>query len=142
MVSQFSLAFHLANAVKTLVKRVSERFEKEEVPINIHHHYLLNRLSLQTDINQSELAAMMERDKSAVLRHIDQLEEMKLVAREPDPNDRRKKHLVITSEGQDLLNHTRQLIFQTLDEMLQGVSQEDVQTFQNVLMHMQRSDLN
>ncbi|MEZ4773245.1 MAG: MarR family transcriptional regulator [Bacteroidia bacterium] len=141
IVSQLSIGYLLANAVKALVRRTSDRFEREEVPITIHHHYLMNVLSSREEMIQSELASLMERDKSAVLRHIDQLEQMQLITREPNTIDRRKKHLVLTPKGQQLLEHTRRLIHETLDEMLTGVPKEDVEKFREVLIHLQGNDL-
>lgn len=50
-----------------------------------------------------ELARRMEVSKQAVGQLVDDLEELGLVAREPDPEDRRAKKVMFTDAGRDAL---------------------------------------
>ncbi|MEE2035563.1 MarR family winged helix-turn-helix transcriptional regulator [Rhodococcus chondri] len=63
-------------------------------------------LSLACDrpdgVPQRQVAADMGLDPSQLVAIIDELEQRKLVARTPDPNDRRNKLIVATAAGRDL----------------------------------------
>lgn len=141
MYPRFSIVFLLGNTVKILARKAAARFEQEDIPINLQQHYLLNVINSQDEVNQSELAVMLERDKSAVLRHIDQLEDMGFVSREPDAQDRRRKNIVITEAGKELLGQTAPLLNETMEGMLEGVSEADVKKFREVLTHLQNNPL-
>ena len=51
--------------------------------------------------SMSDLAGAMHCDASYVTQLADRLEEADLVEREPDPDDRRVKRLVLTAKGED-----------------------------------------
>jgi DNA-binding MarR family transcriptional regulator len=64
---------------------------------------LLKVLTVKDEMIQQDLADVMKRHKSTVLRTIDGLEKKKLVARVPDSADRRKNTVVLTKAGQELV---------------------------------------
>ena len=53
-------------------------------------------------INQSILASRVKLEGATITHHIDRLEELGLVRRVADPNDRRVRRLELTAEGQKL----------------------------------------
>jgi MarR family transcriptional regulator for hemolysin len=58
-------------------------------------------------INQSVLASRVRLEGATITHHIDRLEELGLVRRVPDPDDRRVRRLELTSEGTALLAKLR-----------------------------------
>ena len=53
-------------------------------------------------INQSVLASRVRLEGATITHHVDRLEELGLVRRVADPNDRRVRRLVLTPEGKRL----------------------------------------
>lgn len=62
--------------------------------------WALIQIDPQRPISQKDLAARLHCTPSTVVDPADRLERRKLVRRRPDPEDRRKKTLVLTAEGQ------------------------------------------
>lgn len=68
---------------------------------------ILARLERQPDISQSELAAIAEVAPITIARLIDRLEELKLVQRCIDPDDRRMWRLRLTPAAEPLLREIK-----------------------------------
>ncbi len=62
--------------------------------------WALIQIDPQKPITQKDLAARLHCTPSTVVDPADRLERRNLVRRSPDPDDRRKKNLVLTAEGQ------------------------------------------
>jgi DNA-binding MarR family transcriptional regulator len=77
---------------------------------------LLN-LEARGSLRMSELAHSLVLSRGGTTKVIDRLEDMGLVEREPDPDDRRATTVSITAEGRDAKEAARQVIDQTLESM-------------------------
>lgn len=55
-------------------------------------------------INQSDIATILGADRSTLVRLVDQLEELQLIVRRPDPADRRSSVPTLTGEGRRVLS--------------------------------------
>lgn len=61
----------------------------------------LLRLSKRDRMMQSELACELELEQATMVRLLDRMEEHGLIRREPDPADRRAKHISLTEHGRE-----------------------------------------
>jgi len=86
-------------AVKGILRHLRQRFEEEDLKLTLEQYFILNILNNNDGLILQELADIVERDKSAVLRLINGLEENHFVARSTDPNDKRRKILLVTKNG-------------------------------------------
>jgi DNA-binding MarR family transcriptional regulator len=120
-------------AVRATAKKVKQRFEEEKLGISLEQHYFLMVLSSKDEFIQSDLAELMEKDKSAVMRHIDALEAEKFVVRINDTTDRRKKFVVLTKPGMEKLEKANALVQQVADELRNGIDEKDMEAFRRVL---------
>jgi DNA-binding MarR family transcriptional regulator len=68
---------------------------------------ILARLERQPDISQSELAAIAEVAPITIARLVDRLEELNLVKRCTDPDDRRMWRLRLTPAAEPLLHEIK-----------------------------------
>jgi len=82
---------------------------------------------------QQDLANMMGKDKSAILRLIDSLEEKKLLIRVVDSTDRRKNCLHVTELGRDVIQQYVDMEAQISKELTRGISDEEMETFFQVI---------
>lgn len=84
----------------------------------------------------TELAEVMDVGKVTVGGLIDHLEAAGIVARKPDPKDRRAKRVVITEKGQDVLKQMMQVGQKLNLKILADIAPEDVKTAEAVLSKM------
>ena len=86
---------------------------------------LLNLLGDVDGANQQELGRAMGVDPSTMVSLIDELEAKGLAKRQPHPNDRRARAVVLTAKGRRLRERGRQMASQVEDEVLGGLSASD-----------------
>jgi len=139
MEENLSLAFLLGSALRELGKRIRQTFATNDVPVTPEQFGILDMISQKDEFIQSDLASIMDKDKSAILRHIDILEDNKLIIRVNDPADRRKKFLVCTRRGEDLLVKGKKIINEILEDLTRGVPEAQMNEFKKVLIQMKNN---
>jgi DNA-binding MarR family transcriptional regulator len=86
---------------------------------------LLNVIGSREGAIQQELGAVMGIDRSTMVALIDQLEDAGLAKRRPSATDRRAREIAMTPKGRRLLQRSRQMILETEDEVLAGLTAEE-----------------
>ena len=119
------------------IQRTLKRFAGPNVDIPAESLGILMTVHYSdTEAIQQDIADIVKKDKSAVLRQIDNLEKKNLVQRIVAPNDRRRNIIHITDKGLSLIN----VINSKLDEMLSllsdGLEASDLEIFYKVLYHL------
>lgn len=111
--------------------------ERAEIPLTIEQHAVLHILNTkESDVILKEMACAMGKDKSAVLRIIDVLEEKDLVRRAVDKKDRRKKHLMVTKKGKQVIEKFLKIEKELQVELKEGLTKEDLKIFYKVINHI------
>jgi len=82
---------------------------------------------------QQDLANLLGKDKSSILRLVNSLEEKKLVVRVVDVTDRRKNFLQVTELGKEIIQHYMDIEAQLSRELTEGISGIDIETFYLVI---------
>lgn len=114
-------------------KRIAEQ-EYEEIKITNEQFGLLHAISIkEEDVIQKDMAELMGKDKSAILRLIDSLEEKELVRRVTDKNDRRKNYLMVTKTGERVIKQYMKIVREMMEELQQGLTESDLETFRKVV---------
>ncbi|MEI6089331.1 MAG: MarR family transcriptional regulator [bacterium] len=102
--------------------------------LTIHHLGLLMAISKnEHDVIQQDMAIKMGKDKSAILRLIDTLEEKKLVSRVPDLEDRRKNKLVITEKGNEVIKEFLIIDREVFGDLCSGLTKDELKAFFKVI---------
>jgi len=108
--------------------------EQAEVKISIEEFGLLHTIhKKEVDVIQSELAYILGKDKSFILRLTDSLEEKGLVRRVVDTTDRRKNYLMVTKKGEKVIKKYVEIGFELMKELQQGLTESDINTFYKVV---------
>ena len=115
------------------------RFKEKDIDITFEQFAILSSLNSGKDFTQQDLANQMHKDKSIILRQINVLIDKKHIKRTRDEQDKRKKTLILTNEGVETLKRTQDLVQEVLDELLQGISQEKLSVFRQVLEKIQEN---
>ena len=84
-------------------------------------------------IVQQDLVDIMGKDKSVILRMVDVLENDALLRRVVDANDRRRNFLEVTEKGISLTNQMHEIEVIVSKELLQGISDADIEVFHSVI---------
>jgi DNA-binding MarR family transcriptional regulator len=116
-----------------LKKYLAEVFKKNNVNLTAEQYLVMDTLWNEGTLTQQEIAFIIQKDKNSVTQFIDNLEKKGLVTRSVSKEDRRVNNIVVTKEGMALKDSTKQLAIETMNKALEGISEENVLIFVDVL---------
>ncbi|NGP87227.1 MarR family winged helix-turn-helix transcriptional regulator [Fodinibius halophilus] len=122
-----TLGCKMGFAVKGMIRLLKKRFAEEDIKLTIDQYFTLNIIESDEGLILQELAEIVDRDKSAVLRQIDKLESNHFLARAKDPDDKRRKILLVTKPGIDVLERARKIDKDVNEELLDHIPQEEIE---------------
>jgi MarR family transcriptional regulator, transcriptional regulator for hemolysin len=122
---------------RVLKKRTNE---SSDIKLTILQFGLLHAIYRNPEgVVQQDMANFMGQDKSSILHIIDSLEEQQLVKRVVDPLDRRRNCLVVTDLGHEIIKHYLSIEFKLIEELQQGLTESDMETFYKVVNTIQKN---
>jgi DNA-binding MarR family transcriptional regulator len=130
----FELHSYIITLGKYLRALLEQRIQQTDPDMSTLQHGILRTLRHDGSFTLTELARRFHSDPSTLVPSIDALERKALVIRERDPNDRRRLPIVITAEGEALLDAISPLPDD--DPFLQSAEQlapDDMETLINLL---------
>jgi DNA-binding MarR family transcriptional regulator len=86
---------------------------------------VLTTLARNEGVNQGRLAELLDVEPITVCRMVDRLQDSDLVERRADPADRRSWRLYLTAKAQALLAELRPLAEAMLEDVLDGISEDE-----------------
>jgi DNA-binding MarR family transcriptional regulator len=116
-----------------LKKHLAEVFKKNGVNLTAEQYLVMDTLWNEGTLTQQAIAFIIQKDKNSVTQFIDNLEKKGLVNRSVAKEDRRVNNIVVTKEGMALKDSTKQLAIDTMNKILDGIPESDLQTFVAVL---------
>ena len=116
-----------------LKKYLAEVFKKNNVNLTAEQYLVMDTLWNEGTLTQQEIAFIIQKDKNSVTQFIDNLEKKGLVTRSVAKEDRRVNNIMVTKEGMALKDSTKQLAIDTMNKALEGIPEEDVLIFVDVL---------
>ena len=81
----------------------------------------------------------MQKDKNSVTKLVDAIERKGFVVRQQNAQDRRSNTLVLTEKAQMLKDGAKQKGISILDEMLEGISEDELRAFLITLRKLNRN---
>jgi DNA-binding MarR family transcriptional regulator len=120
-------------ASTAIARRLQKHFREAGLEITIEQWSILYHLWLNDGLSQQELCNRTFRDKPSITRLIDNLEKQKLVKRIASKEDRRINIVCLTEGARNLQNLTIDLANQTMEEALNGVTKDEIETIKKVL---------
>ena len=134
-----TLGFMIVHTGKLLLKTINGTFSGITRDITFEQLGVLYYISRNKtkEMIQQDIAAVMDKTKSAILRSIDILEEKGFVKRLPVKGDRRKNVIKLTGTGKSIID-TMHSKFLGHDGILkEGINEQDIETCINVLNRIQ-----
>jgi DNA-binding MarR family transcriptional regulator len=127
------ISLNIAMTLKALEQAFRKNISELPIEIPAESFGILMITHFHQGIIQQDIAEMAKKDKSAILRQIDILENKGLVQRQADEYDRRKNLIVITEKGkkmtQMLVDKEQELLF----SLSQGIDAKEMESFVKVL---------
>ena len=120
-----------ADLVREIIRRETPILER--AGLEMWDYVILVALSGGDAATQRDLSAASGRDKTRLIGNLDRLEDRELVARTPDPADRRNKVVSLTPAGRRLLARCRTEIRAMEEDLLAAIAPADRATFVRVL---------
>lgn len=105
----------------------------EGVPLTPEQFMLIDLLWNQGSMTQQELADQMQKDKNSVTKLVDAIEKKGFVVREQNLKDRRANTLVLTEKALQLRDGAKRKGISILDNILEGISEEELRSFLSTL---------
>ena len=118
---------------------ISAKLRKRGVPLTPEQFLLIDLLWNQGSMSQQQLADQMHKDKNSVTKLVDALERKGFVVRQQNSLDRRSNILVLTDKALELRDSAKQKGISILDEMLEGISEEELRIFLTTLSKLDRN---
>lgn len=128
-----TLGCKMGFTVKGIVRMLEQKFTRQNIALTIEQFFLLNILDSEQGLIVQDLSEILDRDKSAVVRHLNGLEEKRFVTRTTDPDDKRRKIIVITKPGIQVLEKARDLAKQINNDITRHITDRDLKKFESVL---------
>ena len=131
LVKQVGVYVNIVNC--KLKKYIAEAFKKNGVNLTGEQYLVMDALWNEGTLTQQAIAFIIQKDKNSVTQFIDNLEKKGLVTRSVAKADRRVNNIMLTEEGMALKDSTKQLAIDTMNKALDGISEDDLNTFVDVL---------
>ena len=118
---------------------IAAKLRQNDVPLTPEQFMLIDLLWNHGEMSQQQLADQMQKDKNSVTKLVDALERKGFVVREQNRQDRRSNTLVLTEKAEGLKHGAKQKGISILDEMLVGISEEELRSFLVTLHKLNRN---
>ena len=127
------LGYILGQTKRVYSNKLLARFKENNVELGLDLFIILFHIELNDEVTQQLLADSLQKDKSIVMRQINSLIDKEYVVRLWNKKDKRKKNLVLTKKGHEILATMKTLGISVSDELLSGVNKEDQNAFERVI---------
>ena len=131
-----SLFCFIGRTMRSIMLILEEKFEQNGFDLNLPQFILLNILSNNDNLILEDLSKFLNKDKSAILRNVNHLENQHFIAKMTDKDDRRRKVLILTKKGMELLDSARSVEKELQDKLTNNLGDDNIDNFKNVLEQM------
>jgi len=111
---------------------LNKNFRENNVDLTREQWSILALLWEEDGKSQQFLADKSYRDRPSVTRLIDNLERMKLVERQADPNDRRSKLIFLTTKGKNMEEKVKKVVEKTVDQAIQNIDISEIEFMKTI----------
>jgi MarR family transcriptional repressor of mepA len=135
-----TLGFMIVHTGKLLLKSINVTFAGISKEITFEQMgvlYFLSRNNGKKDMIQQDIAEIMDKNKSAVLRSVDLLEQKGFVKRVPAAGDRRKNVVALTENGKRVIDKMHEIFLEQDVALKDGINEAELEVCMKVLSKIQ-----
>ena len=133
------IAVELNLAGCKLKQYTAAMLKHHKVDLTPEQFLLIDLLWNQGEMTQQQLADQLQKDKNSVTKLVDAIERKGFVVRQQNLYDRRSNTLVLTEKANLLKPGAKQKGISILDQMLEGISEEELRSFLVTLGKLNRN---
>jgi DNA-binding MarR family transcriptional regulator len=115
----------------------AQAFLQAGIDITVEQWVLLKLIEQNSEISQNALAEKATKDAASITRMLDILQKKGLVQRLAAPDDRRKYLLVLTTEGQALIDQHMDLVVGLRKMGVKGFTKQELEALKGMLLRIQ-----
>lgn len=131
LIKQVGVMVNILNC--KLKKHIASVFKSEGINLTAEQFLVMDTLWNQGEMTQQSIAYLIQKDKNSVTQFIDNLEKKGLVNRVVDSSDRRVNNIRLSKAGMAMKDNTKNVAIDVLNDIVDGISEEDLKTFVKVL---------
>jgi DNA-binding MarR family transcriptional regulator len=139
MESNRQLGYLLNKTLRIFKSQITTEFRKQGIELTFEQFVMLRMLDSNCDMIQQDLAHVLQKDKSIIVRQMNGLLDEKYVDRLTNTDDKRKKNLTLTSKGIEILKQLKSISNDLSDKLLAGVTENEFGTFKKVMLKIQEN---
>lgn len=128
--------FWLDKTIKRIRQYTQQVFEQKGFKLTIDQWVILKRIADDEGCSQKEIAEKTYKDPASITRIIDALSKKGLVERRPQPTDRRRYDMYLTSEGNALYHQMIDSVIEIRKKPLENISESELQQLKSILDRM------
>lgn len=132
------IGFLISKAAQSLVESVDT--DMEEIGITSKHYGIMLLLSRQDGLPQATIGEKLRIDRTTMVKLVDKLEEMSLVERHRDPNDRRAYALSLSEQGHHILPEISQRVIELEKSSLSKLEKVEIQELFRILLKLLKTE--
>jgi MarR family transcriptional regulator, transcriptional regulator for hemolysin len=132
-----SMGYNLGLSLRVFLNQVVVELRSREIELTFEQFVMLRMIDSNSEIIQQDIANHLQKDKSLVVRQMNGLIENNYVIRQTNREDKRKKNLILTPKGTEMMNQISELTFEVSNKLLSGVDNNDYEAFHRVLNKIQ-----
>lgn len=129
----------IALTTKAVNRAFKKRMNGLSLDLPADSFRLLMVIDYRGEVTQQDLADFMNKDKSAIMRLLDVMEEKELVLRSMDEEDKRKNIIAITKKGKEFLKEIILKERKMFKELGSGITAADMIIFNRVLFQIREN---
>ena len=139
MESNRQLGYLLNKTLRIYKSQITTEFRRQGIELTFEQFVMLRMLDSNCDMIQQDLAHVLQKDKSIIVRQMNGLLDEKYVDRLTNTDDKRKKNLTLTSKGIEILNRLKSTSNDLSDKLLAGVTESEYAIFKKVMLKIQEN---
>ena len=139
MESNRQLGYLLNKTLRIYKSQITTEFRKQGIELTFEQFVMLRMLDSNCDMIQQDLAHVLQKDKSIIVRQMNGLLDEKYVDSLINTDDKRKKNLILTSKGIEILKRLKSTSNDLSDKLLAGVTEIEYGTFKKVMLKIQEN---
>jgi DNA-binding MarR family transcriptional regulator len=128
-----NMLFLLSKAHWKMHKLLNKRFKEAAILVTPDQWLLLLNLMNDGPMFQSELAKKQFKDRAAIKRLLDQLEKKDLVLRKRTEKDLRKKQVVLTETGQQIVEELSRISHISLQKATRDFTEVEINVLKRLV---------
>ena len=114
-------------------QKLESEFKESNLQLTSAQFGILTAISMRDDMVLQDLATWFNKDKSSIFRQLEPLERQRYIVKIADADDKRRKVLVLTRQGGEVLKTAQSIEKTLMKKITSGISNKEMKAFELIL---------